>query len=102
MEKEGISVAHYDMIYLKPIDEELLDEIGRRFKSVVTVENGVVCGGLGSAVIEFMADRGYTPRVKRVGVPDRFIAHGTVAELYRQCGMDAESIAEVLRRMADD
>ena len=102
VEKEGISVAHYDMIYLKPIDEELLDEIGRRFKSVVTVENGVVCGGLGSAVIEFMADRGYTPRVKRVGVPDRFIAHGTVAELYRQCGMDAESIAEVLRRMADD
>lgn len=100
--EEGISVAHYDMIYLKPIDEELLDEIGKRFRRVVTVENGVVCGGLGSAVIEFMADGGYTPRIRRIGIPDRFIAHGTVAELYRQCGMDAGSIAEVLRRMMDD
>ncbi len=102
VEKEGISVAHYDMIYLKPIDREMLHEIGKRYSRVVTVENGVVCGGLGSAVIEFMADNGYTPRVRRIGVPDRFVAHGTVTELYRQCGMDAGSIAEVLRRMTDD
>ncbi|EJW97346.1 1-deoxy-D-xylulose-5-phosphate synthase, partial [gut metagenome] len=69
----GISVAHYDMIYLKPLDEDILHEVGSRFKRVVTVENGVVKGGLGSAVVEFMADNGYTPRVKRIGVPDTFI-----------------------------
>lgn len=95
-EGKGVSVAHYDMIYLKPIDEEILHEVGRKFRTVVTVENGVVNGGLGSAVLEFMADHGYTPRVKRLGVPDRFIEHGSVAELYKLCGLDAESIANQL------
>ena len=97
VEKEGLSVAHYDMIYLKPLDEELLHEVGRRFRSVVTVENGVARGGLGSAVLEFMADNGYTPRVRRVGVPDRFVEHGSIPELYHLCGMDAEGIAGLLR-----
>ena len=97
VEKEGLSVAHYDMIYLKPLDEELLREVGRRFRSVVTVENGVARGGLGSAVLEFMADNGYTPRVRRVGVPDRFVEHGSIPELYHLCGMDAEGIAGLLR-----
>jgi 1-deoxy-D-xylulose-5-phosphate synthase len=87
------SVAHYDMIYLKPIDEELLHEVGQRFKHVITIENGIRNGGLGSAVIEFMAENGYTPRVKRLGVPgDRFIEHGSVEELYRICGIDVKSI----------
>lgn len=95
-EERGVSVAHYDMIYLKPLDEEILHEVGRKFRFVVTVENGVVNGGLGSAVLEFMADQGYTPRVKRLGVPDRFIEHGSVAELYKLCGLDAESIANQL------
>ncbi|MDR0750929.1 MAG: 1-deoxy-D-xylulose-5-phosphate synthase [Tannerellaceae bacterium] len=91
-----LSVAHYDMIYLKPIDEDLLHEAGRRFKRIVTVENGVIQGGLGSAVLEFMADHGYTPRVKRIGIPDAFIKQGSVAELFKLCGMDAASIARAI------
>ena len=91
-EAEGRSVAHYDMIYLKPLDEALLHEIGQAYSRIITVENGVVCGGFGSAVLEFMADNGYTPRVERIGVPDRFIEQGSIPELYKLCGMDAESI----------
>lgn len=93
----GISAAHYDLVFLKPLDEELLHEAGSRFRRIVTVENGVTAGGMGSAVLEFMADHGYTPQVKRIGVPDRFIEHGPVADLYKQCGMDAESIASSVR-----
>jgi 1-deoxy-D-xylulose-5-phosphate synthase len=91
-----LSIAHYDMRFLKPIDEEILHEVGRNFKKVVTVENGVIAGGLGSAVLEFFADHGYEVEVKRVGIPDQFVMHGTVAELQRICGMDAQSIAELL------
>ena len=91
-EAEGRSVAHYDMIYLKPLDEDLLHEIGRTYRHIITVENGVIRGGFGSAVLEFMADNGYTPRVERIGVPDRFIEQGSIPELYKLCGMDAESI----------
>lgn len=99
VEQEGISVAHYDMIYLKPLDEALLHEVGRKFKCVITIENGVIAGGLGSAVLEFMADHGYTPFVKRIGVPDQFIEHGSIPELYKLCGMDADSIAEIIRQL---
>lgn len=99
VEPDGISVAHYDMIYLKPLDEALLHEVGRKFKCVITIENGVIAGGLGSAVLEFMADHGYTPFVKRIGVPDQFIEHGSIPELYKLCGMDADSIAGVIRQM---
>lgn len=91
-EAEGRSVAHYNMIYLKPLDEALLHEIGQAYSRIITVENGVVRGGFGSAVLEFMADNGYTPRVERIGVPDRFIEQGSIPELYKLCGMDAESI----------
>ena len=91
-EAEGRSVAHYDMIYLKPLDEALLHEIGQAYSRIITVENGVVRGGFGSAVLEFMADNGYMPRVERIGVPDRFIEQGSIPELYKLCGMDAESI----------
>ena len=99
VEPDGISVAHYDMIYLKPLDEALLHEVGRKFKCVITIENGVIAGGLGSAVLEFMADHGYTPFVKRIGVPDQFIEHGSIPELYKLCGMDADSIAEIIRQL---
>ncbi len=102
VEKEGVSVALYDMIYLKPIDEELLHEVGKKFNRIVTVENGVIKGGLGTAVLEFMADNGYTPKVKRIGVPDRFIEHGSVSELFKLCGMDSESIAEVVKEMVKE
>lgn len=97
VEKEGISVAHYDMVYLKPLDEELLHEVGKRYHRVITVEDGAIKGGLGSAVLEFMADHNYTPQVKRIGIPDTFIEHGAVFELHRLCGMDEESIAAQLR-----
>ena len=90
------SVAHYDMIYLKPVDEQILHEVGRRFKTVVTVENGVRNGGLGSAVAEFMTENGYTPQIKRIGVPDRFVEHGKIPELFKLCGMDAENIRNQL------
>lgn len=96
-EKEkGLSIAHYDLRFLKPLDEALLHEIGRSFGRIVTVEDGVLKGGMGSAVLEFMADNGYTPHIERIGVPDLFIEHGTVQELYRLCGMDEEAIYNTL------
>ena len=99
VEEEGLSVAHYDMIYLKPIDEALLHEVGQTFSRIITVENGVVKGGLGSAVLEFMADHNYTPQIRRIGVPDRFIEQGSIPELYKQCRMDAKSIAVAIREI---
>ncbi len=92
----GVDAAHYDMIFLKPIDEEILHEAGRNYKRIVTVENGTIRGGLGSAVAEFMTDNGYTPVIKRIGIPDEFIEHGSIPELYKICGMDAESICSVI------
>lgn len=94
VEKEGLSVAHYDMRYLKPIDEDILHEVGRKYKRVVTLENGTIVGGLGSAVVEFMADNGYHPAITRMGLPDAFIEHGSVPELCRLCGIDVESIVK--------
>ena len=94
--RQGVSVAHYDMIFLKPIDEELLHEIGKKYSRIVTVEDGSIKGGLGMAVIEFMADNGYVPRIKRIGIPDQFIEHGTIPELYKLCGMDEDNIVSLL------
>lgn len=95
---KGISVAHYDMRYLKPIDEDILHEVGRKFERIITLENGVVKGGLGSAVLEFMADNGYKPDVCRMGIPDEFIEHGSVPELCRLCRIDVESIVNEIER----
>jgi 1-deoxy-D-xylulose-5-phosphate synthase len=92
------SVALYDARFLKPMDEELLHDIFRRFPAVITVEEGTVVGGLGSAVLEFMADHGYSARVTRLGIPDRFIEHGTHAQLLRECELDADAI---YRRVLD-
>jgi 1-deoxy-D-xylulose-5-phosphate synthase len=94
-----LTVAHYDLRFLKPLDEELLHEIGRHFHAVVTVEDGARQGGMGSAVLEFMADHGYAPRVARIGIPDHFVTHGPVKDLYHLCGMDAEGILAELRSM---
>ena len=94
---EGLSVAHYDMRFLKPIDTEILDYVGRNFKRVITVEDGVRDGGLGSAVVEYFADHGYTPRVTRLGMPTtEFVEHGTVAELQHIVGIDAEGIRKCI------
>ncbi|GBU07524.1 1-deoxy-D-xylulose-5-phosphate synthase [Bacteroidales bacterium] len=92
LSKDGIEVAHYDIIYLKPIDEDLLHEVGKKYKTIITVENAVITGGLGTAVIEFMSANGYCPRIKKIGIPDQFIEHGTSAELNELCKMDAKSI----------
>jgi 1-deoxy-D-xylulose-5-phosphate synthase len=91
-EREGLSVAHYDLRYLKPLDTALLHEVGRGFGRVITVEDGVISGGMGSAVLEFMSDNGYSPRIVRIGVPDAFIEHGSIPELYRVCGMNEDAI----------
>ncbi|MDL2257510.1 1-deoxy-D-xylulose-5-phosphate synthase, partial [Bacteroidales bacterium OttesenSCG-928-I14] len=93
-EKHGIEVAHYDMIYLKPIDEELLHQVASNHSMVLTVENGTINGGFGSAVMEFMRDNNYNIQIKRIGIPDKFIPHGTIPELYRLCKMDIDSIFE--------
>ena len=95
-ENGEISVAHYDMRFLKPIDEEILEEVGRNFKRVITVENGVVRGGLGSAVLEWMNDHGYSPRIQRLGLPDHFVEHGTVKELMHIVGIDEEGIIKAI------
>ncbi len=99
LRKENISIAHYDMRFVKPLDEELLHEVFRKFKSVITVEDGVIQGGFGSAVLEFAADHEYTARIKRLGVPDRFIDHGSQKELYKECGFDPESIIKEVKLM---
>jgi 1-deoxy-D-xylulose-5-phosphate synthase len=89
---EGVSVAHYDMIFLKPLDNEILKEVAELRCPIITVEDGVISGGLGSAVMEWMNDNGYISVVRRIGVPDKFVAQGTVAQLYRLCGMDEDAI----------
>ena len=96
-QETGQSVAHYDMRFLKPLDEEILQEVGQRFTRIVTAEDGVLKGGMGAAVLEYMADHGFTPRVARVGIPDNFVEHGAVKELHRICGMDEEGIIKALK-----
>ena len=94
--KSGKSIAHYDLRFLKPLDEQMLDEIGQNYSFIVTVEDGVLKGGMGSAILEYMSDHGYSPKIHRIGIPDNFVQHGTPNELYEICGMDATSIEKVL------
>ena len=92
------SVAHYDMRFLKPIDETILQEVAEKFNRIVTVENGVKTGGLGSAVVEWMSDHGYHPEIIRLGLPDtQFVEHGTVAELQHIVGLDKEAIIQAIK-----
>ena len=91
-----LTIAHYDMRFLKPLDEDLLDEVGRKFKRIVTVEDGVRSGGMGSAVMEWMADHGYEPHIDRLGLPDSFVEHGTVQQLRHLTGIDTEGIKKHL------
>lgn len=99
-EKElGCSIAHYDLRFLKPLDENLLHEVGQKFTRILTVEDGVRNGGMGSAILEFMSDHGYSPRVTRLGLPDRFVQHGPVNDLYAICGIDEESILNTITQI---
>ena len=93
------AVAHYDLRFLKPLDEDLLGEIGRRYHKIITIENGVRAGGMGSAVLEWMSDHGYQPHIKRLGLPDKFVEHGKVSELQAIVGIDKESIKNAISQM---
>jgi 1-deoxy-D-xylulose-5-phosphate synthase len=97
--KEGINPAHYDMRFAKPIDEEMLHEVFSKFNKLITIEDGTVVGGFGSAVLEFMNAHGYKADVKIMGIPDRLVEHGSPKQLYAEIGIDAAGIAQVLREM---
>ena len=97
--KKHIDVAHYDMRFVKPIDRDVLHKIGKKFKAIITIEDGTVVGGFGSAVLEFMSENGYSINIKRLGVPDKFIDHGTPQELHRECGFDVEGIIKTVKSM---
>jgi 1-deoxy-D-xylulose-5-phosphate synthase len=99
--KEGLKPAHYDMRFVKPLDGELLQEVFGKFKKVLTVEDGCIMGGFGSAVIEWMSDHGYAAQVRRLGIPDRIVEHGEQIELHRECGFDPEGIANAVREMVE-
>ncbi len=101
LEKEGLNPAHYDMRFVKPLDEKLLHEIFANFKKVITVEDGCLMGGFGSAVLEWMVDQGYQAQVKRLGIPDGIIEHGEQLELHRDCGFDPEGIASAVKAFAE-
>jgi 1-deoxy-D-xylulose-5-phosphate synthase len=94
-----ISIAHYDMRFVAPIDTQVLHEVFKKFKHIITVEDGILKGGFGSAVIEFMTDNGYNSEVRRLGIPDYFVEHGTQEELYRECGYDTEGIELAIREI---
>lgn len=98
-ENADIGIAHYDMRFIKPLDEKILHEVGKKFEKVITIEDGVIQGGFGSAVLEFFADNGYRVQTKRLGIPDTFVEHGTPDELYSMLGLDTEGIADSIREM---
>ncbi|MFN8776439.1 MAG: 1-deoxy-D-xylulose-5-phosphate synthase [Flavobacteriales bacterium] len=99
LEEKGISAAHYDMRFVKPLDDILLHEVFGKFRYVVTVEDGCIPGGMGSAIVEWMADHGYSAQVRRLGIPDRLVEHGTQDELYAECHYDAKAIEEACEEM---
>lgn len=102
IEELNKSIAHYDMRFVKPLDNKLLQEVGEQFKTIITVEDGSRDGGMGSAVLEWMADHGYTPRVIRLGIADNFVEHGTVEQLYEACGISKEAIKKVIYQIVNE
>lgn len=99
LDSEGISLAHYDMRFAKPLDEELLHQVFKRFDKIITIEDGTIVGGFGSAILEFSSENNYHAKIKRLGVPDKFIEHGTQLELYRECGYDENGIYNSVHEM---
>jgi 1-deoxy-D-xylulose-5-phosphate synthase len=94
--QEGVSIAHYDMRWLKPLDEEMLHEIGKKYSTIVTAEDGILAGGMGSAVLEWMSDHNYHPQIIRLGVNDQFVEHGSTKELYHLLKLDKEGLCKSL------
>lgn len=99
---EEISPAHYDMRFAKPLDEEMLHGIFKKFRKIITIEDGTIVGGFGTAVLEFMADHGYAAKVIRLGMPDRFVEHGEQIQLHTECGYDPQSIANAVRSLCGE
>ncbi len=97
--RKGINPAHYDLRFAKPLDEELLHEVFSAFKKIITVEDGCVQGGIGSAVLEFMADHNYQAEVRRLGIPDHIVEHGEQNELHKECGFDTDGIIRSVESM---
>jgi 1-deoxy-D-xylulose-5-phosphate synthase len=97
---EGLNPAHYDMRFVKPLDEKMLHEVFGKFNKVITIEDGTVVGGFGSAILEFMNEHGYQAQVKIMGIPDRLVEHGTPKQLYDEIGIDANAIAATIRELA--
>lgn len=99
MKESGISIAHYDLRFVKPLDAVLLHEVFTKFKKVITIEDGCLMGGFGSAIIEFMVDQKYNSEIVRLGIPDEYIHHGTQEELWKDCGFDAKAIVKAVEKM---
>jgi 1-deoxy-D-xylulose-5-phosphate synthase len=99
METNSDLVAHYDLRFVKPIDEEMLHEVFSKFKKVITIEDGTIVGGAGSAILEFMAANNYSAKVKMLGMPDKITEHGEPSELYAECGYDAKSIKSEIYKL---
>jgi 1-deoxy-D-xylulose-5-phosphate synthase len=97
--EENVSAAHYDLRFVKPLDEKLLTSVFKKYRKILTVEDGVIKGGFGSAVLEFMAERGFAAEVKILGIPDQFIEHGSLEELYQLCGINRDGIIHSIREM---
>jgi len=99
MKESGISIAHYDLRFVKPLDAVLLHEVFTKFKKVITLEDGCLMGGFGSAIIEFMVDQKYNSEIVRLGIPDEYVHHGTQEELWEDCGFDAKAIVKAVEKM---
>jgi 1-deoxy-D-xylulose-5-phosphate synthase len=101
LNRKNIAIGHYDMRFVKPIDEQLLHEVFTNYKKVITIEDGCVQGGMGTAVLEFMADNNYQVEVRRLGIPDRVVEHGEQKELHRECGFDPDGIEKAVVEMLE-
>jgi 1-deoxy-D-xylulose-5-phosphate synthase len=101
VKREGFEPAHYDMRFVKPLDEEMLHEVFSKYSKIITVEDGTVVGGFGSAILEFMNQHQYKANVRILGIPDRLVEHGTPKELHRECGYDAEGIKQTIYEMSE-
>jgi 1-deoxy-D-xylulose-5-phosphate synthase len=99
IQNSKFKIAHYDMRWLKPLDEEILHEVGKKYKTIVTAEDGMIAGGFGSAVLEWMSEHGYSPVIRRLGLPDEFVEHGKVSELQAIVGIDKDSIKRAIQEL---
>jgi len=100
LSEENIKISHYDMRFLKPFDEDLLHDALKKHSKIITIEDGTIVGGLGSAVLEFMAENNYKADLKRLGIPDQFIEHGSLEELHKECGFDVDSIVQCVKTIS--